>query len=582
MSSAQSQRLLHTPVAALTCKDAAMGRPNQIQPLRTGTNRREFFKRSGATTVGMAAGSALLAAPAVSAASVFQHGVASGDPLADRVILWTRVTVISTKPQVPVTYVVATDPGLRNVVKRGATITSVARDLTVKIDVAGLSPATTYYFQFTAGGMASPVGRTRTLPVGNVDRLRIAVVSCSNHAYGYFNAYARIAERADLDLVLHLGDYIYEYGTGQYGSLRTPEPPTEMVTLADYRMRHAQYKRDADSQAVHRQHPFIAIWDDHEITNDTWKDGAQNHQSNTEGGYADRVAAGLQAYYEWMPIRQVDADPRKNFRSFQVGNLIDLMMLEERLSARSQQLPVAIPVPGFGNGFVQQGAFADPARTLLGAEQESWLFNKLRTGSARWKFLGQGVMFAQLKASGAPNAQGGGVFLNSDQWDGYNPARNRVFDAIQNAGAGAPVQNVVVLTGDIHSAWAADLARDPHNPNVSTGGYNPNTGEGASAVEFVGTSVSSPGIDTDTSGDVAATLRNINPHFKYINLHKRGYMLLDVTAQRVVCEFWQVDTVASISNVQTFAAAFEVQESANRLVASAQTTPRANAPQLAP
>ncbi len=558
-----------------------MGRPDQTKPVRTGTNRREFFKRSGATTVGIVAASPLLATSADAAAAVFQHGVASGDPLADRVIIWTRVSVVPTKPLVPVVYVVATDPGMRSVVQRGATTTNLARDLTVKVDVSGLRPATTYYYQFTAGGSTSPVGRTRTLPVGSVERVRLAVVSCSNHAYGYFNAYARIAERADLDLVLHLGDYLYEYGNGVYGDVRTPEPPTEMVTLADYRMRHAQYKRDLDAQAMHRQHPFVAIWDDHEITNDSWKDGAQNHQPATEGVYADRVAVGLQAYYEWMPIRQVGADKRKNFRNFQAGNLLDLMMLEERLSARSQQLTATIPTP-FGAGFVQSGAFADPARTLLGAEQEAWLFSRLQTSTATWKFLGQGVMFAQLKLQGAPNAQGGGVFLNTDQWDGYNPARNRVFDTIKGAATGAPVNNVVVLTGDIHSSWAADLAQDPSNPNTATGGYNPATGAGASAVEFVGTSVSSPGVDDDTTGAIAGQLRGINPHFKYINLHKRGYMLLDVTRQRVVGEFWHVDTVASRSNLQTFAAAFEVQAGTNRLVASAQTTPRANPPLLAP
>ena len=414
-----------------------------------------------------------------------------------------------------------------------------------------------------------------------MDRLRIAVVSCSNHAYGYFNAYARIAERADLDLVVHLGDYIYEYGAGQYGTARTPEPPTEMVSLDDYRARHAQYKRDADSQAVHRQHPFVVIWDDHEITNDTWNAGAQNHQPAIEGVYADRVTAGLQAYYEWMPIRQVDADKRKNFRSFRIGDLVELAMLEERLSARSQQLDATIPT-AFGNGFVQTGAFADASRTLLGPVQEAWLFDKLRTSTARWKFLGQGVMFAQLKLQGAPLSSGGGVFLNTDQWDGYQPARDRVYAVIKGAAGGAPVSNVVVLTGDIHSSWAADLTQDPNNPSVATGGYNAATGEGSRAVEFVGTSVSSPGVDSDTSGSTAALLRSINPHFKYINLHKRGYMLLDVTTQRVVGEFWHVDTVASISNVQTFAAAFEVQTGTNRLVASAQTTPRANAPLLAP
>ena len=552
-----------------------MGRPSHTPPVRTGTSRREFFKRSGATTVGIAAASPLLASSADAAAAVFQHGVASGDPLADRVILWTRVTVVSAKPLVPVTWVVATDPGLRNVVQRGATTTSAARDFTVKIDAAGLRPATTYYYRFTAGGANSPVGRTRTLPVGQVDRLRIAVLSCSNHAYGYFNAYARVAERADLDLVLHLGDYIYEYGAGQYGSLRTPEPPTEMVTLADYRARHAQYKRDADSQAVHRQHPFICIWDDHEITNDSWKDGAQNHQSATEGDYAQRVSAGLQAYYEWMPIRQVEADPRKNFRRFQLGDLVDLLMLEQRLSARSQQLPA-------GGGYTQSGAFADASRTLLGTEQEAWLFNRLQTSAARWKFLGQAVMFAQLKRVGAPNAAGGGVFFNSDQWDGYQPARDRVYDVLKGSATGQPVDNTVVLTGDIHSSWAADLTQDPNNPDTASGGYNPATGQGSRAVEFVGTSVSSPGVDTDTNGATAGFLRSQNPHFKYVNLHKRGYLLLDVTPQRVVGEFWHIDTVASPSNLQTFAAAFEVQAGTNRLVPSAQTTPRANAPLLAP
>ncbi len=558
-----------------------MGRPTKLQPIRTGTNRRDFFKRSGATTVGMAAASSLLATTADAASTVFQHGVASGDPLSDRVILWTRVTLVPTKLAVPVTFIVATDPGLRQVVLRGATTTSLARDLTVKVDATGLRPGTTYYYQFTAGGATSPLGRTRTLPVGQVERARIAVVSCSNHAAGYFNAYARVAERADLDLVLHLGDYCYEYGPAQYGSLRTPEPAKEMVTLTEYRLRHAQYKRDADSQAVHRQHPFVCIWDDHEITNDTWKDGAQNHQPDTEGIYAERVSAGLQAYYEWMPIRQVDADKRKNQRSFQFGNLIDLMMLEERLSARSKQLTATIATP-FGNGFVQTGDFADPARTLLGTEQEAWLFNKLQTSTAGWKLLGQGVMFAQLKVQNAPNAAGGGVFLNSDQWDGYNPARNRVYDVIKGVATGKPVDNVVVLTGDIHSSWAADLAQDPGNPNLATGGYDAGTGQGSSAVEFVGTSVSSPGVDSDTSGGVAKALRGINPHFKYINLHKRGYLLLDVTPAKVVGEFWHVDTVASPSNVQTFADAYEVQAGTNRLAPSAQTTPRANAPLLAP
>ena len=561
-----------------------MGRPNHLPPSRTGTSRRDFFKRSSSAAVALASVPMLplQSAMATVASDVFQHGVASGDPLSDRVILWTRVSPVSAQAVVVVEYVVATDIALKQVVARGRTKTSADADFTVKIDRLGLQPNTTYYYRFRAQGKDSPIGRTKTLPAGATDRLRMAVVSCSNHAAGYFNAYARVAERADLDLVVHLGDYLYEYGANQYGSVRTPEPATEMVTLADYRARHAQYKRDPDSQAVHRQHPFIAIWDDHEITNDTWVGGAENHTDGLEGGYPQRVAQGLQAYYEWMPIRVVDpTDLRKNNRSFRFGNLVELVMLEERLSARAQQLPATIPTP-LGAAFVQAGAFADPARTLLGNTQEQWLADTLRNTPARWKFLGQGVMFAQLKLQGAPNALGGGAFFNSDQWDGYQPARNRIYDVLKGDAAHAPVDNVVVLTGDIHSSWAADLTQDPNNPIVADGGYNPVTGDGSRAVEFVGTSVSSPGIDSDTNGSVAGLLRGINPHFKYINLHRRGYMLIDATPARVVAEWWYVDQVASPSRIETFAVAFEVRDGTNRLMPSAQTTPRVNPPGLAP
>lgn len=563
-----------------------MGRPSQVKPARTGSNRRDFFKRSSATTVGLVAATPLLAPFAAAAITtvnvVFQHGVASGDPLIDRVILWTRVTPAAVKAAVPVSYVIATDPALLNVVLRGNSKTNPGRDYTVKVDATGLRANTTYYYQFSAEGSLSPIGRTKTLPVGPTSQLRMAVVSCSNHAYGYFNAYARIAQRADLDLVMHLGDYLYEYGAGQYGSVRTTEPLNEIVSLSDYRQRHAQYKRDADSQAMHRQHPLVAIWDDHETANDAYQNGAQNHQPASEGEWATRVAAALQAYYEWMPIRPPSTtDLRKNNRAFAYGDLADLVMLEERLSNRSEQLKASVATP-LGAGFVQTGSFADPTRTLLGAEQEAWLATHLRSPAARWKVLGQGVMFAQLKGVAAANAAGGGVFLNSDQWDGYQPARNRIYDVIKGDGNHAGVNNVVVLTGDIHSSWAADLTQDPNNLDLVSGGYNPATGEGSRAVEFVGTSVTSPGIDSDTSGGTAAYLRSINPHFKYINLHRRGYMLLDVTPQRAVCEWWFVDTVASVSNNETFAVAFETQNGANHLTPSAQTQPRANPPLLAP
>jgi alkaline phosphatase D len=573
-----------------------MGRPLHIKPRPPGTSRRGFFARSGSAAM------ALAAAPMLSLAgreaddqdsdddgdssrlgSVrFEHGVASGDPLRQRVILWTRVTPDGRAKNLLVRYVVATDPQLRNVVDRGAFRTGPDRDYTVKVDADGLQPGSTYYYRFQAHGVASPIGRTRTLPAGSTQRLRIAVVSCSNHAAGFFNAYRRIAERADLDAVVHLGDYLYEYGPNEYGSVRAPEPPNEMITLRDYRTRHAQYKRDADSQELHRQHPMIAIWDDHEIANDAWKNGAQNHTEGVEGAWPDRVATGLQAYYEWMPVRVPDlAHPRREQRAFQFGDLVDLSMLEERLGARSQQLPATIPAPGLGNVFAQAGEFTNPERTLLGSAQEAWLAQRLRGSSARWKFIGQGVMFAQLKAQGAPLAAGGGLFFNSDQWDGYQPARDRVYAMLKGGADRAPVDNCVILTGDIHSSWAADLSQDPNNPNPATGGYVPTTGEGSRAVEFVGTSVTSPGLD-DPNGSTAAFLRSVNPHFKYIELTRRGYMLLDVTPQRAVCEWWYVDTVATVTNIQTFGVAFEVQHGSNRLQPSAQTTPRAGSPALAP
>jgi alkaline phosphatase D len=558
-------------------------RPKRAAPRPQGITRRAFLKGTGTAAAVWTAGAALpLEALARKADDrLFQHGVASGDPLADRVILWTRVTPQSPRARVSVRYRIALDPAMRDVVARGQTTTDASRDFTIKVDPAGLAAGTTYYYRFFVENEASLVGRTRTLPEGALDRLRLAVVSCSNHAAGFFNAYRRIAERADLDAVLHLGDYLYEYGPDTFGSVRTPEPPVEMVTLGDYRSRHAQYKRDPDSQEVHRQHPFICIWDDHEITNDSWRDGAQNHTEGVEGTWAGRVNAGLQAYYEWMPVRQPDvANPRRNQRAFRFGDLVDLAMLEERLGARSQQLPATIPTP-FGNGFVQAGPFADPSRTLLGAEQEAWLANRLRTSPARWKFIGQGVMFAQIKLVAAPLAQGGGVFVNPDQWDGYQPARDRIYDVLKGTAAHPPVSDCVILTGDIHSSWAADLTQDPNNPVVAAGGYDPITGQGSRAVEFVGTSVSSPGLD-DPNGGTAALLRSINPHFKYIELNRRGYMLLDVTPARTVCEWWHVDTVANPSQVETLGAAFQVAHGTNRLAPATVTESRDDAPPPAP
>lgn len=544
-------------------------------------NRRDFLRRGGqsALLLGLAPvlpGCGNSSSPARSGdgdTRVFLHGVASGDPLSDRVILWSRVTTDSSLP-VPVSVTIATDIALTQNVQRAATLATAARDFTVKIDMTGLRPGTTYYYRFSALGQTSAIGRTRTLPVGAVGRLRIAVLSCSSYAHGFFNAYARVAERADLDLVLHLGDYVYEYGNGQYGTARTYEPAHEMVSLDDYRTRHAYYKREPDVQALHQQHPLVTVWDDHESTNDSWRDGAENHQPD-EGPWPVRKAAAQQAYDEWMPIR--GADPSRIFRSFGFGDLMQLVMLDTRLFARAEQAVPTIAVPGLPVGvFTESGAVADASRELLGAEQETWLLSQLRGSAATWKLLGQQVMFGQLKVLGAPNVTGLSQFLNPDQWDGYPAARSRIHAALRGDGVNAAIPNTVVLTGDIHTSWAMDITEDPNNPLA----YNPLTGEGAIAVEFVTTSVTSPGLEQLTA--VQDVIRTQNPHIKYVDLSLHGYTLLDITPDRCSCEYWSVDTIATRSTGQTFETAFQTLAGANRLTAGTQSAPSASPPALAP
>ncbi len=556
---------------------------------RTGLSRRDFLVQTSAVLMGLGTlpllqscggqepGPTLAPDPQVPTDIAFSHSVASGDPLSDRVILWTRITTASAAP-VAVGFVVATDSALGQTVRSGQVISDLSRDHTVKIDVDGLQANTTYYYRFSAGGVTSPVGRTKTLPAGEAGRVRMAVVSCASFAHGFFNAYRRISERADLDLVVHLGDYIYEYGSGEFGNIRPYEPPNEIVSLNDYRTRYAQYRRDADLQALHRQHPMVAIWDDHEFANNAHANGAQNHTDVAEGPWAARVAAALQAYYEWMPIRVTDpANLRKSNRNFSLGNLADLLMLEERVNARSTQLTG----DNFLSPFSQSGAYADPGRQMLGAEAESWLAEKLRSSTAKWKLIGQGTMFAQIKVRPEKNADGGGIFINPDQWDGYQPARDRVYDILRGDVTNPAIGNVVFLSGDLHSSWAADLTQDPNNSDVSSGGYDPDTGAGSRAVEFVATSITSPALD-ELEDVVTIGLELINPHFKYIELSKRGYMLLDIDPNRVIGEWWYMDTVTSVSKLEAFGSALQVQDGTSHLISASQTLPRPNPPALAP
>jgi len=276
----------------------------------------------------------------------FEHGVASGDPLADGFVIWTRVSAAAGEP-VAVQWQVAGDASMATVLRKGVFRTGPDSDYTVKVDVRGLPSGAQLYYQFSVEGVESPVGKSRTLPSGDVGEARFAVVSCASYPTGYFHVYREIANRDDIDAVLHLGDYIYEYGMGGYATEhaeelnRVPDPPNELMTLSDYRRRHAQYKADPDSQAMHAAHPVIAIWDDHEIANDAWRDGAENHNED-EGGWAARRDAAIRAYFEWMPIRgDVDGENTRIFRQFRFGNLLSLIMLDTRLHGRDRQPQIA-------------------------------------------------------------------------------------------------------------------------------------------------------------------------------------------------------------------------------------------------
>jgi alkaline phosphatase D len=487
----------------------------------------------------------------------FLHGVASGDPLSDRVILWTRVTPSGSPASVTVFWAIASDPAMSQIVMQSAVSAVPASDYTVKIDVTGLSPGTTYYYQFHALGWGSPVGRTKTFPVGEVERARFALVSCINYPFGYFNAYGAISRRNDIDAVICLGDYYYEYpnafydepGVGDGTSIGRAFPGGETITLADYRTRHALYKTDLFTQEMHRQHPFISIWDDHEYADDAWTGGASNHTDPGEGSWLDRRAAALQAYYEWMPIRQVDlGDPLRIFRTFQYGNLLDLILLDTRIFARDEQ---AID-------FTYTSVINDPDRHIIGAVQESFLEDSLLDSQARgatWRILGQQVIMSQVLVS-VPQLPP--LVFNTDQWDGYVPARNRVFDIIENGA----INNLVLLTGDVHTSWAMEVSRDPYDDEV----YDPETSEGAFAVEFVCPATTSPGIEDETLAQAAeATQYAIQPHLRFIDLFHRGYVILDVTADRVQADWFFTPIIHQPSTSEFFAAGWEVAAGTSHL-----------------
>ncbi|MDQ0683183.1 alkaline phosphatase D [Streptomyces achromogenes] len=518
-----------------TSADVPSERPDSLSP-----RRRTVVKAAAATVVLAGPLAAALPARAAAETPAFLHGLASGDPLPDGILLWTRVTPAAEAtpgsglgPDTEVSWVVATDRALTNVVNKGSTTATAASDHTVKADIRGLQPATDYYFRFSAGGARTPVARTRTAPAADaaVTGLRFGVVSCANWEAGYFSSYRHLAARGDLDAWLHLGDYIYEYGTGQYGArgavVRQTSPTHEILTLADYRTRHGLYKTDPDLQALHVKAPVIAIWDDHEFANDTWSGGAENHTEGAEGAWSARQAAAKQAYFEWMPVRPAIAGT--TYRRLRFGKLADLSLLDLR-SFRSQQVKV-------GNGTVD-----DPDRTITGRAQLDWLKAGLKGSDTTWRLVGNSVMISPFvigslsadlfkplaKLLGLPQD---GLGLNTDQWDGYTDDRRELLAHLRaNA-----IRNTVFLTGDIHMAWANDVPVDAGTYPLSA----------SAATEFVVTSVTSDNLDDIVKvpeGTLTAiaspVIRAANRHVHFVDTDRHGYGVLDITAERAQMDYY--------------------------------------------
>ncbi|MET9597155.1 alkaline phosphatase D family protein [Streptomyces sp. NPDC006459] len=508
------------------------------------TPRRRTVVLAAAATAALAPLTSLgaSAAHAAGTAPAFLHGVASGDPLPDGVLLWTRVTPTPEAvpgsglgPATQVGWEVASDKAFSQVVASGTVTAGAAADHTVKVDVRGLQPQTPYWYRFTAGGTVSPAGHTLTTPAHETTTagVRFGVVSCANWEAGYFSAYRHLAARTDLHAILHLGDYIYEYQSGGYPeakyAVRQHEPKHEIVSLADYRTRHGKYKTDADLQALHQAHPVIAIWDDHEFANDAWNGGAENHTPGAEGEWAARAAAAKQAYFEWMPVRASVAGTC--YRRLRFGTLADLHLLDLR-SFRSQQAKV-------GSGSVD-----DPERTITGRAQLDWLKSGLAGSPATWKLVGTSVMISPVAFGSLPahllkpltkllGLPEGGIAANVDQWDGYTDDRKELLGHLKDRG----VKNTVFLTGDIHMAWANEVPM-----NMAT--Y---PGSGTAATEFVVTSVTSDNLDDilhvlpDTLSLVAeSAIKAANWHVKWLDMDAHGYGVLDVTAERSQMDYYAV------------------------------------------
>ncbi len=488
----------------------------------------------------------------------FYHGVASGDPTPTSVIVWTRITPENGEASLPYRLKVwpASSSGVDLVFDySGEAIAD--NDYCVKVDVTGLTPGVTYNYVFESGGRFSLIGRTHTTALEGQNHVRFAVASCSNFPAGFFNAYGAIGERNDLDAVIHLGDYIYEYEATGYGGQvgqqlgRLHEPTNEIITLADYRTRYAQYRLDPDLRRLHQQHPVIHVWDDHESANDSYVDGAENH-SASEGSWEVRKAVSKRVHSEWMPIR--DANDGRIYRSFSFGGMADLFMLDTRLDGRDKQ------VMGVGSLTTPQSrdSLVDPNRKIMSQQQFNWLTDGMSSSTARWKVLGNQVYFSpttvapidttllfslvpeiianvlrpQLPALTAVLEQA----FYGDVWNNYPAQRSALASFLKDES-----QCNIILSGDFHSGFAFDGKWPEGEQNV---------------VEFVVPSITSNNFDETLQQDqtlsliapallatISSTLGKLNPHLTWFDITQHGYAILDLTNNRAQCDFFMVDTI---------------------------------------
>ncbi|KAL8814739.1 MAG: hypothetical protein Q9223_006057 [Gallowayella weberi] len=511
----------------------------------------------------------------------FTHGVASGDPYPSSVILWTRIAPslvssnsdVTVKGPVPLynhdteTYIkadanpVCVDWSIRQAASNSTVSVSSGRayttgdiDYTVKVEATGLTPFTTYRYQFTVCGSSnkSPEGLTKTAPAENADvnELKFAVFSCSNYPNGYFNAYGNAARKAQQDYVVHLGDYIYESATG---GPRAHNPPRLLFTLFDYRTRHGQYRSDPDLQLLSKDFAWIATWDDHEVANNGYRDGF-SALNNTEESFCNdgpsisvdqRKMNAVRAYFEWMPIRQVDMDDNlRIWRNFKMGKLMDLIVLDTRNYDRS------ITTLGWNDDYI--GLISDDAgRTLMGSHQENWFYRQLSESanrSATWRIIGNQIIFSRVIEE---------FGVNGDNWNGYVANRNRTLKHLYDNKIG----NNVFLAGDSHQNWVSDLVWLGEKP------YDKVTGAGGLGVEFAGTAVSSTGAKgTLTTTDASARKRiDQSSVLQWQDGYYRGYFVMSVRKDKIVTQFFGSPSVATRNAWDLPLANFTVLAGANRL-----------------